>query len=274
MTAPAPKEAATPPDLLAALVAADATRPRLTWYDDADGETRGERIELSGRVLANWVAKAANLLTDELGIERGDVVALDLPVHWRAVYWALAAWRVGAVVSVDGGSAGAATAAAVVTADPAGAAASAGGQVVAISLPALARRWSGGANGTLALPTGAVDEAADLSSQPDVFEPVDPPDADDAALRVPGRAVTAGQLVAEARSVAAKGDWSAGSRVAVAPTSGDALGQALFGVLAAWTVDGSAVLVREPDPALVASRWSAERVTSAFDPPGTPASRP
>src|SRR6476469_2959124 len=92
----------TPPAaLLARLVAADPGRPRLTVYDDADGPTRGERIELSGRVLANWVAKAANLLVDELGVERGDVVVLDLPTHWRAVYWALAVWRVGAVVAVE-----------------------------------------------------------------------------------------------------------------------------------------------------------------------------
>ncbi|MDQ6715007.1 MAG: TIGR03089 family protein, partial [Actinomycetota bacterium] len=42
----------------------DATRPRLTFYDDADGPTRGERIELSAKVLANWVAKGANLLQD------------------------------------------------------------------------------------------------------------------------------------------------------------------------------------------------------------------
>ena len=48
------------PALLQQLLA-DPGRPRLTWYGpDA------ERVELSGKVLLNWVAKTANLLTDEL----------------------------------------------------------------------------------------------------------------------------------------------------------------------------------------------------------------
>src|SRR6266545_1535466 len=43
---------------LGAIVAADPTRPLLTWYDDGNGE----RTELSGATLANWVAKTADLL--------------------------------------------------------------------------------------------------------------------------------------------------------------------------------------------------------------------
>ena len=70
--------ATTVPALLRALVASDPGRPRITWYDDAAGPTRGERIELSARVLANWVAKAANLLVDELDVEAGDRVLVDL----------------------------------------------------------------------------------------------------------------------------------------------------------------------------------------------------
>ena len=51
-------------DLFAAAVAADPTRPLLTYYDDATGE----RTELSGTSLANWVAKTANLLVDRCGL--------------------------------------------------------------------------------------------------------------------------------------------------------------------------------------------------------------
>ena len=40
----------TPASLLADLLAADPARPRVTFYDDAEGPTCGERIELSGRV--------------------------------------------------------------------------------------------------------------------------------------------------------------------------------------------------------------------------------
>ena len=49
----------------------DPTRPLLTWYDDATGE----RTELSGATLANWVAKTANLLVDGLGLGPGDRAA-------------------------------------------------------------------------------------------------------------------------------------------------------------------------------------------------------
>ena len=41
--------------------------------------THGERIELSAKVLANWVAKAANLLQDEFDVSGGTSVRLALP---------------------------------------------------------------------------------------------------------------------------------------------------------------------------------------------------
>src|SRR3954449_8078088 len=87
-----------PADVLARMVPSDPGRPRLTWYDDEPGPTAGERIELSGRVLANWVAKAANLLQDEAAAGPGTTVGIDLPAHWRSVYWSLATWSVGATV--------------------------------------------------------------------------------------------------------------------------------------------------------------------------------
>jgi uncharacterized protein (TIGR03089 family) len=256
-----------PADLSQALAASDPTRPRLTWYDDADGPTRGERIELSGRVIANWVAKAANLLVDELGVERGDVVVIDLPAHWRAVYWALAAWRVGAVVALEPDS----RAVVVVTDQPQGTAIAPGARVVAVSLPALARGWSGRAL------DGAVDEAADLLSQPDVFEPFDQPDDDDAALLAGGDALSAAELDERCTQRAADAGWAQGERVALVPSpgvrGGTDGGALLLDLLATWSVDGSAVLVRDGDPAALEERWAAERVTSACVPGGTPASR-
>ena len=50
------------------LLSSDPALLRVTFYDDAAGPTRGERIELSGKVLANWVNKAANLLQDEFDL--------------------------------------------------------------------------------------------------------------------------------------------------------------------------------------------------------------
>ena len=67
----------TPAQLLA-----DAGRRRTAPGLGSPGTTTptarpgGERIELSARVLATWTAKAANLLVDDLEVERGDMVAL------------------------------------------------------------------------------------------------------------------------------------------------------------------------------------------------------
>lgn len=85
-------------DLRAALLAGDLSRPRLTWYDDSSGE----RIDLSGKTLVNWVAKAANWLESEISLEPGDVVQLDMPAdHWRTIYWSLAAWTRGLTTTTD-----------------------------------------------------------------------------------------------------------------------------------------------------------------------------
>ncbi len=237
------------PALLRALVASDPGRPRITWYDDAAGPTRGERIELSARVLANWVAKAANLLVDELDVEAGDRVVVDLPTHWRATYWLLAAWSVGAEVVV--GANDVSNPRVVVTDDPASVDAGDGATVVAVTLPALARSWAGSP-----LAAGVVDEAATLTGQPDVFD-ADEPDGDGVALRTGDRAVTYAELLAAARAVSAA--WPAQARVLVSTGPADAVA----GLLAPLTVDGSLVLVRDPDPALADERRAAERVTSA-----------
>ncbi len=134
---------ASPLAAVLALLTGDPGRPRLTWYGDG-----GERVELSGAVLANWVTKSANLLVEELDARPGFRLRLDLPGHWRAVVWALAAWRVGACVVVPPDE----RADAVVTTRPS----SHTGTVVAVALPALARRFDE------PLPPGAVDGAAVL----------------------------------------------------------------------------------------------------------------
>jgi uncharacterized protein (TIGR03089 family) len=146
-------------DVLTVLTGADPTTPRLTWYGE-----EGERIELSGRVLANWVTKAANLLTDECGTGVGDRLLLDLPAHWRLLVWACAGRALGAEVEVEVAEAGDAAADSdadvVVTHRPdawLGAR-----EVIATPLPALARAWP------TPLPAGVVDGAAELMGQPDV----------------------------------------------------------------------------------------------------------
>jgi uncharacterized protein (TIGR03089 family) len=78
-------------------VAADPARPLLTYYDDATGE----RTELSGATLDNWVAKTANLLVDGLGLGPGDRATVALPPHWQAAAVLLGCWSAGLEVVAD-----------------------------------------------------------------------------------------------------------------------------------------------------------------------------
>lgn len=129
---------------------ARAPRPALTWYGDD-----GERVELSGPVLAQWVTKAANLLVEELDAGPGYRVLLDLPGHWRAVVWALAVWRVGGCVVVPDEAGTAVGTDAVLTASPSSYPGRRG--VVAVALLALARSFPE------PLPDGMLDGATVLS---------------------------------------------------------------------------------------------------------------
>ncbi|WP_315096636.1 TIGR03089 family protein [uncultured Cellulomonas sp.] len=126
-------------------------RPRLTWYGDDH-----ERVELSGAVLENWVNKTTNLLVEEFDAQAGVRVALDLPGHWRTVVWALAVWRTGACVVPPGDAA----TDVVVTDRPAEVVGSP--HVVAVALPALARRFPE------PLPAGATDAAGAVMTYGDV----------------------------------------------------------------------------------------------------------
>jgi uncharacterized protein (TIGR03089 family) len=82
---------------LSAIVAVDPTRPLLTWYDDGNGE----RVELSGATLANWVAKTANLLVDGVGVEPGDRAVALVPPHWQSAAILLGCWSAGVEVSTS-----------------------------------------------------------------------------------------------------------------------------------------------------------------------------
>lgn len=86
--------------MFAAAVGRDPTRPLLTWYDDASGD----RTELSGTTLDNWVEKTANLLVDGSGLGPGDRAAVLLPPHWQTAAVLLGCWAAGVeVVTHPGG---------------------------------------------------------------------------------------------------------------------------------------------------------------------------
>src|SRR5688572_1993126 len=85
-------------DAFATAVGTDPTRPLVTFYDDATGE----RVELSGATLANWVAKTANLLVDGHGLGAGDIAAVRLPPHWLSAAVLLGCWSAGLAVDLAG----------------------------------------------------------------------------------------------------------------------------------------------------------------------------
>ena len=68
---------ATFAEVLSAQLRRDPGRPLVTFYDHASDE----RVELSVTTYANWVAKAAGLLTDVADLERGMSLRIDLPPH-------------------------------------------------------------------------------------------------------------------------------------------------------------------------------------------------
>ncbi|MPZ71925.1 MAG: AMP-binding protein [Nitriliruptorales bacterium] len=82
--------------LLAHQVRVQGHRPLMTYY----GPTSGERTELSFATFDNWASKTANLLVEELRLERGARVALMLHDHWTAAVVLAGAWKVGARVLV------------------------------------------------------------------------------------------------------------------------------------------------------------------------------
>nr|WP_237768263.1 TIGR03089 family protein [Serinicoccus sp. CNJ-927] len=176
-----------PSAILSQAVAADATRPALTFYDDSPGGP-GERIEISRKVLRTWVSKAANALQEGLDVQPGSVVLVDLPApHWRLAYWALAVWSVGATLTVDTHEG----ADVLVTDDPDSEVAGDCDEVVAVALPALARAFDG------ELRSGVMDEAAELASYADDFTAWDEAEEEDTALVSGGERVTYADLLAD-----------------------------------------------------------------------------
>jgi uncharacterized protein (TIGR03089 family) len=78
--------------LLGPLLAGDSGRPRITWYGAG-------RTELSTASLANWSAKVAGLLCDELGGTTGGVVVVRTTPSWQLVPLLLGAWWAGLTVT-------------------------------------------------------------------------------------------------------------------------------------------------------------------------------
>lgn len=233
-------------DLLRTALATDPGRPSVTFYDD----TTGERVELSTTTYANWVAKVSGLLSDELDLERGQRIRLDLPSHWLVPVFLGAAWTVGLVVTDDD-----APDAVVCGPDTLSAWSDRADDLVvlACALRPMGVRFADG------VPAGVHDVGVEVWSQPDAFTAWDPPTADDTAIDLGGTATTQGELW---RAAAAGHLLEDGGRLGTTANPAAADG------LATWTEPvargGSVVLVTGTNAEKLEKTYVAERVTSRF----------
>ena len=228
--------------LLDPLLKADPVGPRITYYDDATGE----RIELSAVTLANWAAKTANLLRDELGAGPGSRVAVLLPAHWQTAAVLLGIWWIGAeaVLGADGGDADIA----LCTADRLDEAdAIVGtGEVVALSLDPFGKPVAD-------LPIGVTDYATSVRVHGDQIVPE----------RAPGPALlgrSPAQLIATATAAATRLGLTDRDRV-LSTASWDSPADLEEHLLAVLAAGASLVLVVNPDPERLDRRREMEKVT-------------
>jgi uncharacterized protein (TIGR03089 family) len=235
----------TIPKVLAQAVRRDPAAPLLTYYDDATGD----RTELSGATLDNWVSKTANLLVDATGLGAGDTVAVLLPAHWQTAAVLLGAAAAG--ISVDLGP------------DP---------QPVEVlfTWPGgldRAQLWSAGDRYVTGLlpfampmrevPAGFVDYPTEVRTHGDHFRPIQPVAPDDVAFAGPVEH-SHREAVEEAVRRAAELGVAAGDRVLIDASA--------FPDPADWLImplvaGASVVLCANLEKSAVAKRVSAERVT-------------
>lgn len=211
--------------------AADPARPLLTWYDDGTGE----RVELSGLTLANWVAKTANLLVDGCGLGPGDAAEVRLPPHWQTAAVLLGCWSAGLSVGPTGDVAFAAAPVDTAAADR---------FLLGLAPMGLPARGP--------LPPGWLDYVAEVRGHGDHFTPVTPVRPDQPALA----GSTHGDLVARATARAGELAIPAGGRVLIdAATFPDPVDW----LLAPLAAGASIVLCKDLDETARAGRAESER---------------
>ncbi|MFV2085327.1 TIGR03089 family protein [Micromonospora sp. LOL_021] len=223
--------------LLAVAVAADPTRPLLTWYDDATGD----RTELSGATLANWVAKTANLVVDGAGAAAGDHADVMLPAHWQTAGVLLGCWSAALAVRTAPAVGPGASAAEVLFASPP-------------AVPEVDRRPAGEryllslapmAAPARELPPGWTDYITEVRGHGDHFTPcpaVDPQDA---------------ELAGRARQRGAELGVGAGARVLV---DCDRYPDPIDWLLAPLAAEATMVLCRNLDRQRLDGRVTSEKV--------------
>lgn len=220
-------------------MAANPAGPRITYCDDATGE----RIELSTATLANWAAKTANLLRDELGATPGSRVAVLLPAHWQTAAVLFGIWWIGCEVVLSGEAD-----IALCTADRLDEADAAVGmgEIAVLSLDPFGKPVPD-------LPVGLTDYATSVRVHGDQIVPE----------RTPGAALdgrSAADVLAAARASAASQGLTEADRI-MSTAGWDTADDLIEHLLAAYVVGASVVQVANPDPALFERRRKTERTT-------------
>lgn len=227
--------------VLEAALRSDPGQPLVTFYDDASGE----RTELSVTTYANWVAKTAGVFLDDLGLDAGDRVAVDLPTHWLGPVFLGAAWLAGLPVTHD-------PPAEVVVQGPEGSGIRAEQRLGCALLPfAVAAREP--------MPGDVLDFGTLWPGQPDAFVGA-PAGPDEQATE----GHTQAMLLEHARSLG----YAAGERVLTDLNPVSSEGRDLF--LGTLVSGGSVIWVAHPDLPRRAARAGAERATRLVHVAGPP----
>lgn len=224
------------------LLRSDPMGPRVTYYDDASGE----RIELSTVTLANWAAKTANLLRDELGAGPGTRVVVLLPAHWQTAAVLLGAWWIGAEVVLSGSADLAlCTSERLDEADEA----VAGGEVAVLSLDPFGKPAPD-------LPIGVSDYATAVRVHGDQYTAEVRPGA-----ALAGRSVD--EVLAAAADSAVASGLEAGDRV-MSSLPWSTADDVVANLLAVFVAGASLVQVANPDPEALERRRVTEKVTKGL----------
>lgn len=144
------------PEFLEARLRRSPSSPFITFYDDATGE----RTELSVTTYANWVSKTANLFADELMLDPGDGLRIDLPPHWLGTVFLGGLLSCGLVLE-DGAAVAVVGPDGLDDPEPAT-------TTLACSLRPFAVRFAE------PLPAGVLDHGVLWAGQSDVFSPTEP----------------------------------------------------------------------------------------------------
>lgn len=227
--------------ILDPLMASDPAGPRITYYDDATGE----RIELSTVTLANWAAKTANLLRDELGADPSTRVAVLLPAHWQTAAVLFGIWWAGAQVVLEPGTE---AEIALCTADRLADADEAvgTGEVAVLSLDPFGKPVPD-------LPVGVTDYATAVRVHGDQVVPERHP-----GPALDGRSVD--EVLGAARESAAAQGITATDRI-MSTARWDTADDLIANLLAVFAAGASLVQVANPDPAALDRRRQTEKVT-------------